>query len=74
MTTTQLAIDKKVYPLMMHLSILSKYDISENKSISYEPRTQISNITSRTCTWATRKASSAKHWPHKPDDDRSKSD
>jgi len=74
MTTTQLALDKKVYPLMMHLSILSKYDISEKKSISYDPSTQTSNITSRSCTWAVRKGSSPKLWPYKPDDDQKESD
>jgi len=34
MTTTQLALDKKAHPLMMHLSILPKYDISQESSIS----------------------------------------
>jgi hypothetical protein len=74
MITTQLALDKKAHPLMMHLSILSKYDISEEPSISYESSTQTSNINSRSCTWACIKGSSPKHWPHKPDDDQQKGD
>ena len=57
MTTTQLALDKKAHPLMMHLSILPKYDISEEPSISYDPSTQTSKITSMSGSWCTRSAS-----------------
>ncbi|MBD1815180.1 hypothetical protein NDA07_12850 [Microcoleus vaginatus DQ-U2] len=56
MTTTQLALDKKANPLMMHLSILSKYDISEEEP-SYDPSTQTSNITSMSGSWCTRNSS-----------------
>jgi len=42
---------------MMHLSISPKYDISEEPSISYEPSTQTSNITSIRGSWCTRTAS-----------------
>ncbi|MEG4320044.1 MULTISPECIES: hypothetical protein [unclassified Microcoleus] len=74
MTTSQLALDKKAYPLMMHLSILSKYDDISAEQSSYESSTQTSNINSRSCTWACIKGSSPKHWPHKPDDDQQKGD
>jgi len=57
MTTTQLALDKKANPLMMHLSILPKYGISEEQA-SYDPTTQTSNITSMSGSWSTRAGSS----------------
>jgi len=56
MTTTQIALDKKSHPLMMHLSILPKYDISEEQS-SYDPSTQTSNIKSMSGTTCKRQGS-----------------
>ncbi|NES23875.1 MAG: hypothetical protein F6K41_34410 [Symploca sp. SIO3E6] len=56
MTTTQVALDKKTYPLMMHLSIVPKYDISD-ESPSYDPSTQTSNITAMSNSWCTRTGS-----------------
>ena len=50
MTTTQLALDKKANPLMMHLSILPKYSISQEQA-SYDPSTQTSNISSMSGSW-----------------------
>ncbi|MEG4943359.1 hypothetical protein [Microcoleus sp. F4-D5] len=73
MTTTQIALDKKAHPLMMHLSILSKYDISEEQS-SYDPSTQTSNIISMSGSYSFRKGSSPAAWPHKPDDDQKEDD
>ncbi|MEG4272152.1 MULTISPECIES: hypothetical protein [unclassified Microcoleus] len=46
MTTTQIALNKKAHPLMMHLSILPKYDITAKETFSYDPTTQTSNIKS----------------------------
>ncbi|MEG4320043.1 MULTISPECIES: hypothetical protein [unclassified Microcoleus] len=73
MTTTQLALDKKAHPLMMHLSILSKYGISEEQA-SYDPSTQTSNISSMARSWSAKKGSSPKAWPYKPDDDQKEDD
>ncbi|MEG4800756.1 hypothetical protein QUB63_14100 [Microcoleus sp. ARI1-B5] len=56
MTTTQLALDKKAHPLMMHLSISPKYDISEEPS-SYDPSTQTSNIKSMASSTCERQGS-----------------
>jgi hypothetical protein len=72
MTNTQLALDKKAHPLMMHLSISPKYDISEEPSISYDPSTQTSNITSMSGSWSTRNGSTP-HWL-KPNDADQKED
>ncbi|MEG5234634.1 hypothetical protein QUB77_10295 [Microcoleus sp. AT9b-C3] len=73
MTNTQLTLDKKAHPLMMHLSILSKYDISEEPSISYDPSTQTSTITSMSGSWSTRKGST-EHWLQPNDEDQKEDD
>jgi len=46
MTNTQIALDKKANPLMMHLSLLPKYGITAKETFSYDPTTQTSNIKS----------------------------
>jgi hypothetical protein len=72
MTTTQLALDKKAHPLMMHLSILLNDDISEEQS-SYDPSTQTSNITSMSKSTCNRKGSTK--YTFKPnDEDRQEDD
>ncbi|MFB8792448.1 MAG: hypothetical protein U7123_27285 [Potamolinea sp.] len=43
--TTAITLDKQDYPLMMHLSILPKYDISNNLP-DYDPTTQSSTFNS----------------------------
>jgi hypothetical protein len=58
MMKTDLTLDKKAHPLMMHLSIVSKYEIAE-ESFSYDPSTQTSNITSMSGSWCTRNASTS---------------
>jgi hypothetical protein len=73
MTTTQIALDKKAHPLMMHLSISPKYGISEEQS-TYDPNTQTSNIPSMSKSTCARTASTSKAWPYKPDDDRKEDD
>lgn len=55
---SQLTLDKKTHPLMMHLSIVSKYEIPE-ESFSYDPSTQTSNITSMSGSWCTRNHSTS---------------
>ncbi|MEG3863148.1 MULTISPECIES: hypothetical protein [unclassified Microcoleus] len=71
MTTTQLALDKKANPLMMHLSISPKYSISQEQS-SYDPSTQTSNITSMSGSWSTRAGSSI--FQFEPSDDDQQED
>jgi len=73
MTTTQLALDKKANPLMMHLSILPKYGISEEETFSYDPSTQTSNISSMSGSWSTRAGSSG-DGPFSRDDDQKEDD
>ncbi|MEG4989215.1 hypothetical protein QUB08_26230 [Microcoleus sp. BR0-C5] len=72
MTTTQLALDKKANPLMMHLSISPKYSIPQEQS-SYDPSTQTSNITSMSGSWSTRNASTP-HWLNPSDADQKEDD
>ncbi|WP_293127896.1 hypothetical protein [Microcoleus sp. bin38.metabat.b11b12b14.051] len=75
MTTTQLALDKKANPLMMHLSILPKYGISVEETFSYDPSTQTSNITSMSGSWCTRSSSSTEGtWPFTTSDDDTQED
>ncbi|MEG4850091.1 hypothetical protein QUB10_04165 [Microcoleus sp. B5-D4] len=75
MTTTQLALDKKTHPLMMHLSILPKYGISEEQA-SYDPSTQTSNITSMSGSWCTKSSSTSESvgWPFTKSDEDSQED
>ncbi|WP_377475938.1 MAG: hypothetical protein P2A85_24335 [Microcoleus anatoxicus] len=72
MTTTQLALDKKANPLMMHLSILPKYGITAEETFSYDPTTQTSNITSMSNSWCTKTASSI--YQFEPSDDDQQED
>jgi len=68
MTTTQLALDKKANPLMMHLSILPKYGITAKETFSYDPTTQTSNITSMSGSYSTVSGSSIKQFDVNDDD------
>ncbi|NEQ69805.1 MAG: hypothetical protein F6K21_30800 [Symploca sp. SIO2D2] len=72
MTTTQVALDKKTYPLMMHLSIVPKYDIYD-ESPSYDPSTQTSNITAMSNSWCTRSTSTG-FWASNKDEDQQEDD
>ncbi|MEG4507864.1 hypothetical protein QUA81_30030 [Microcoleus sp. F6_B4] len=70
MTTTQIALDKKANPLMMHLSILPKYRITAKETFSYDPTTQTSNITSMSGSWCTESASTFKVLEASDDDQK----
>ena len=59
MVKTDITLDKKAHPLMMHLSIVPKYDIAE-EAFSYDPSTQTSNITSMSNSWCTNSSSTPK--------------
>jgi hypothetical protein len=69
MTTTVITLDKKAHPLMMHLSILPKYEIAE-ELFSYDPITQTSNVTSMSGSWCTRKASTGGMFTNDDDDQK----
>ncbi|MCC3407027.1 MAG: hypothetical protein JGK17_15810 [Microcoleus sp. PH2017_10_PVI_O_A] len=73
MTTTQLALDKKAHPLMMHLSISPKYGISQEQS-SYDPTTQTSNISSMSGSWCARSSSTGDIIFRPPTDDDQQED
>ncbi|NEQ70346.1 MAG: hypothetical protein F6K21_33610 [Symploca sp. SIO2D2] len=73
MTTTQVALDKKTYPLMMHLSIVPKYDIAD-ESPSYDPSSQTSNITAMGNSWSTRSRSTGAIWRTEKDEDQQEDD
>ena len=76
MTTTQLALDKKANPLMMHLSILPKYGITAEETFSYDPSTQTSNITSMSGSWCTNSSSTSESvgWPFTKSDEDTQED
>lgn len=60
MTRTEITLDPKTHPLMMHLSIVPKYEIIvDEESFSYDPNTQTSNINSMSGSWCTRNASTS---------------
>jgi len=57
MTSATISLDKKTYPLMMHLSIIPQHEISSEQP-TYEPATQTSNFSSAMAgSWCTRSAS-----------------
>jgi len=70
-----LTLDKQTYPMMMHLSILPKYDQSLEE-VSYDASTQTSNIEAMATSWCTRSASSSEgSWPmHRSDNDQQEDD
>jgi hypothetical protein len=43
MTSATISLDKKTYPLMMHLSIMPQHEIS-NEQPAYDPSTQSSTF------------------------------
>ena len=70
MTSATISLDKKTYPLMMHLSILPKYEIDEQPA--YDPATQSSIFNSSMGgSWSTRSGSSGFL---NPDDDSKEDD
>jgi hypothetical protein len=62
------ALNQQSYPLMMHLSILPKYD-AEIDEVSYDPATQTSTIQGMAGSWST--ASNSTGGVFKPSDDDS---
>ncbi len=72
--TTAITLDKQDYPLMMHLSILPKYDISD-EHLAYDSITQSSTFNSAMSgSWCTRSASSAGLLGIRTDDDQNEDD
>jgi hypothetical protein len=54
MTSATISLDKKTYPLMMHLSILPQYGMSDEQP-AYDPATQSSTFsTAMAGSWCTR--------------------
>lgn len=64
MTTATL---DKSYPLMMHLSILPKYNIASEK-VSYDPATQTSKISGVSGSWCSKSGSTFKVFDANDDD------
>jgi hypothetical protein len=67
MTLTAISLDKKSYPLMMHLSILPKYDMPMEEPI-YDPETQSIKIDSMSGSWCSRSRSTGNMVTVKDDD------
>jgi hypothetical protein len=62
MTSATISLDKKTYPLMMHLSILSKHD-SNDEPLNYDPNTQTSTFSRAMAgSWCTRAGSAKTGW------------
>jgi hypothetical protein len=72
MMTTDLTLDKKSHPLMMHLSIVPKIDVAESdiaeKDFKYDPKSQTSNITGMSNSWCTRANSTLKVFQNDDED------
>jgi hypothetical protein len=62
-----ITLDKKAYPLMMHLSILPKYD-DEIEEVNYDPTTQTSKISGMAGSWCSKSASTFKFFSESDDD------
>jgi hypothetical protein len=73
MMTTDLTLDKKSHPLMMHLSIVPKIEITE-KDFKYDPKSQTSNVTGMSGSWCTRNASTGEWSLEGYDDDQKEDD
>jgi hypothetical protein len=66
-------LDKQTYPLMMHLSILPKYDLTLEE-VGYDSKTQTSNINAMAGSWCIRSASTANVLRRAWDDDSTEDD
>jgi hypothetical protein len=72
MTSATISLDKKTYPLMMHLSISPQYSITDEQ-LAYDPSTQSSTFsTAMAGSWCTRNGSTYNTF--KPNDDDSQED
>lgn len=78
MMTTDLTLDKKAHPLMMHLSIVPKIEITDidiaDKDFKYDPKSQTSNVTGMSGSWCTRNASTGEWSLEGYDDDQKEDD
>jgi hypothetical protein len=74
MTSATISLDKKTYPLMMHLSIIPQHEISGEQP-TYDPATQSSNFSSAMSgSWSTRSASTGNGWTSPGDEDSQEDD
>ncbi|OCQ93646.1 hypothetical protein AMR42_08465 [Limnothrix sp. PR1529] len=54
MNNLQVALDRKSYPLMMHLSITPKLSDLADEQATYNPATQTSNTSAMSGSWCNR--------------------
>jgi hypothetical protein len=64
---TTATLDKQTYPLMMHLSILPKYNLASEK-VNYDPTTQTSKISGMSGSWCSKSGSTYKVFGDNDDD------
>lgn len=64
---TTATLDKQTYPLMMHLSILPKYNLASEK-VSYDATTQTSKISGMSGSWCSNSGSTFKLFDSNDDD------
>lgn len=58
-------LDKNTYPLMMHLSFVPKYEVSDEEP-NYDPMSQKSNLEGMAGSWSTKSTSTYNQF--KPND------
>ena len=74
MTSATISLDKKTYPLMMHLSISPQYSITDEQP-AYDPSTQSSTFsTAMAGSYCTRSSSTSSEYLIGPRDDDSRED
>jgi hypothetical protein len=74
MNNLQVELDRKSYPLMMHLGIAPKLSDVADEQATYNPATQTSNTSAMSGSWSTRSGSTDKGFVTPKDDDQREDD
>jgi hypothetical protein len=69
MTSATISLNKKTYPLMMHLSIIPQYEIS-NEQPAYDPSTQSSTFSTAMAGSYCTASASTREWASVDEDSR----
>ncbi|RFP63042.1 MAG: hypothetical protein BJG00_001710 [Limnothrix sp. CACIAM 69d] len=68
MNNLQVELDRKSYPLMMHLSITPNLSDAADEQATYNPATQTSNFSAMSGSWCNRSGSTFKMFDTNDDD------
>jgi hypothetical protein len=74
MNNLQVELDRKSYPLMMHLSIVPKLSDAADEQATYNPATQTSNFSAMSGSWCPRSGSTDRGFITPKDDDQKEDD